>query len=131
MKQRTISETVSYNGVGLHTGSLTTVTFKPAPADTGIVFYRTDLDAAPAIPALVDNVVDVSRGTTIGIGDVKIHTIEFFHNFCVIRNFKIRYKRIAEPLNFNILTVILTNRNRRINNIRNLHHDFRYLCRKV
>ncbi len=76
MKQRTISETVSYNGVGLHTGSLTTVTFKPAPADTGIVFYRTDLDAAPAIPALVDNVVDVSRGTTIGIGDVKIHTIE-------------------------------------------------------
>ncbi len=76
MKQRTISEAVSYNGVGLHTGSLTTVTFKPAPADTGIVFYRTDLDASPAIPALVDNVVDVSRGTTIGIGDVKIHTIE-------------------------------------------------------
>jgi len=76
MKQRTIAEEVSYSGVGLHTGSLTTVTFKPAPADSGIVFYRTDLDASPAIPAQVDNVVDVSRGTTIGIGDVKIHTIE-------------------------------------------------------
>ncbi len=76
MKQRTIAEEVSYNGVGLHTGSLTTVTFKPAPADSGIVFYRTDLDSSPAIPALVNNVVDVSRGTTIGIGDVKIHTIE-------------------------------------------------------
>ena len=62
---------------------------------------------------------------------IKVDTVEFFHNFRVIRNFKIRYKRIAEPLNFNILTVILTNRNRRINNIRNLHHDFRYLCRKV
>ncbi len=76
MKQRTITEEVSYNGVGLHTGSLTTVTFKPAPADSGIVFYRTDIESSPAIPALVDNVVDVSRGTTIGIGDIKIHTIE-------------------------------------------------------
>lgn len=76
MKQRTIAETVSYSGIGLHTGSLTTVTFKPAPADTGIVFCRTDVDASPVIPALVDNVVDVSRGTTIGMGKVKIHTIE-------------------------------------------------------
>ena len=76
MKQRTIAEEVSYSGIGLHTGSLTTVTFKPAPSDTGIVFYRTDLDSAPAIPALVDNVVDVARGTTIGMGTVKIHTIE-------------------------------------------------------
>jgi UDP-3-O-[3-hydroxymyristoyl] N-acetylglucosamine deacetylase / 3-hydroxyacyl-[acyl-carrier-protein] dehydratase len=76
MKQRTIAQETSYNGIGLHTGNLTTVTFKPAPADSGIVFYRTDLENTPAIPALVNNVVDVSRGTTIGIGDVKIHTVE-------------------------------------------------------
>ena len=54
MKQRTIAEAVSFNGIGLHTGNLTTVTFKPAPADTGIVFYRTDVEGSPAIPALVD-----------------------------------------------------------------------------
>ncbi|MFA7691796.1 MAG: bifunctional UDP-3-O-[3-hydroxymyristoyl] N-acetylglucosamine deacetylase/3-hydroxyacyl-ACP dehydratase [Candidatus Hydrogenedentes bacterium] len=76
MKQRTIAKEASYDGVGLHTGNLTTVTFKPAPADSGIVFYRVDLDPVQAIPALVDNVVDVARGTTIGIGDAKIHTIE-------------------------------------------------------
>ncbi len=76
MKQRTIAEPVSYSGIGLHTGNLTTVTFKPAPADSGIVFYRTDLEHCPAIPALVDNVVDVSRGTTIGIGNAKVHTVE-------------------------------------------------------
>ncbi len=76
MNQKTIAAEASYSGVGLHTGSLTTVTFKPAPPDSGIVFIRTDLPERPVIPALVDNVVDVSRGTTIGIGSVKVHTIE-------------------------------------------------------
>ncbi len=76
MKQRTIAEETSYSGVGLHTGSLTTVTFRPAPPDSGIVFVRTDLEDRPVIPALVDNVVDVSRGTTIGINGAKVHTIE-------------------------------------------------------
>ncbi|MBI3119464.1 MAG: UDP-3-O-acyl-N-acetylglucosamine deacetylase, partial [Candidatus Hydrogenedentes bacterium] len=74
--QKTISESVSFSGVGLHTGSLTTVTFKPAPPDHGIVFYRVDLPGKPAIPASIDNVVDVSRGTTIGINGAKVHTIE-------------------------------------------------------
>ncbi len=76
MKQRTIAEPASYSGVGLHTGSLTTVTFKPAPPDSGIVFVRTDLEDRPVIPATLDHVVDVSRGTTIGIGAATVHTIE-------------------------------------------------------
>jgi UDP-3-O-[3-hydroxymyristoyl] N-acetylglucosamine deacetylase/3-hydroxyacyl-[acyl-carrier-protein] dehydratase len=75
-KQKTIASEVSYSGVGLHTGSLTTITFKPAPPDSGIVFYRVDLPNRPAIPADIDYVVDVSRGTTIGIGDVRVHTVE-------------------------------------------------------
>ncbi len=75
-KQRTIAEEVSFSGVGLHTGSLTTVIFKPAPENTGIVFFRSDLKGKPAIPADIDHVVDVSRGTTIGIGEARIHTIE-------------------------------------------------------
>ncbi len=76
MKQRTIAESASYSGVGLHTGSLTTVTFRPAPPDSGIVFVRTDLEDRPVIPAVLDHVVDVSRGTTIGIGPATVHTIE-------------------------------------------------------
>ncbi len=75
-KQRTIKNEVTFSGVGLHTGSLTTVTFKPAPPNTGIVFYRVDLPDKPAIPADIDHVVDVSRGTTIGIGEAKVHTVE-------------------------------------------------------
>ncbi len=74
--QQTIKEPVSYSGVGLHTGNKTRITFKPAPANTGIIFKRMDIDDCPEIPADVDHVVDISRGTTIGIGNVKLHTVE-------------------------------------------------------
>jgi UDP-3-O-[3-hydroxymyristoyl] N-acetylglucosamine deacetylase/3-hydroxyacyl-[acyl-carrier-protein] dehydratase len=67
---------VSYSGVGLHTGNNTTITFKPAKANEGINFKRVDIEDAPVIKADVDHVVDISRGTTIGIGDVKVHTVE-------------------------------------------------------
>jgi len=73
-KQRTIANEVSFSGMGLHTGSLTTMTFKPAPPDTGVVFYRVDLPNKPAIPSDIDHVVDVSRGTTIGLNGAKVHT---------------------------------------------------------
>jgi len=75
-RQKTISSEVSFSGMGLHTGSLTTMTFKPAPPDTGVTFYRVDLPGSPAIQADIDHVVDVSRGTTIGINGAKVHTVE-------------------------------------------------------
>ena len=75
-KQRTIKESVSYSGIGLHTGQISTITFKAAPENYGYKFIRTDLPEEVEIPALVDNVVDLSRGTTLGIGDVKVHTVE-------------------------------------------------------
>jgi len=75
-KQKTIAKEAAFSGIGLHTGNLTTVTFKPAPPNAGVVFYRVDLPDKPAIPANIDNVVNVSRGTTIGIGDAKVHTVE-------------------------------------------------------
>lgn len=76
VQQRTISKSVTYSGVGLHTGCNSTVTFLPAPVNHGIVFHRTDVGGKPEIPALADFVVDVSRGTTLGVGDVKVHTVE-------------------------------------------------------
>lgn len=75
-KQRTIAKETSFSGIGLHTGSLTTMTFKPAPVNTGVVFYRVDLPNNPAIRADIDHVVDVSRGTTIGLNGAKVHTVE-------------------------------------------------------
>ncbi len=76
VQQRTITNKVSVSGGGLHTGCESTITFLPAPENHGIVFRRTDVGGKPEIPALADYVVDVSRGTTLGIGDVKVHTVE-------------------------------------------------------
>ncbi|MBU1095570.1 MAG: UDP-3-O-[3-hydroxymyristoyl] N-acetylglucosamine deacetylase [Ignavibacteriae bacterium HGW-Ignavibacteriae-2] len=75
-KQRTIDKTSSISGVGLHTGTSCTMTFKPAPENFGIKFIRVDLGGSPEIPATADYVVDTSRGTTIGIGDARVHTVE-------------------------------------------------------
>ncbi|GMR24851.1 MAG: bifunctional UDP-3-O-[3-hydroxymyristoyl] N-acetylglucosamine deacetylase/3-hydroxyacyl-ACP dehydratase [Ignavibacteria bacterium] len=75
-QQRTIKKSVSMSGIGLHTGTECTMTFKPAPENYGIRFIRADLGGNPEIVAIADNVIDVSRGTTIGIGDAKVHTVE-------------------------------------------------------
>lgn len=75
-KQRTIKNPVSMNGIGLHTGTTCTMTFKPAPENYGIRFIRTDLGGNPEIPAIVDHVVDVARGTTLAIGEARVHTVE-------------------------------------------------------
>jgi UDP-3-O-[3-hydroxymyristoyl] N-acetylglucosamine deacetylase / 3-hydroxyacyl-[acyl-carrier-protein] dehydratase len=74
--QRTIAQPVSMSGIGLHTGTSCTMTFKPAPENYGMRFFRIDLGGNPEIPAIADNVVDVSRGTTLGIGEAKVHTVE-------------------------------------------------------
>ncbi len=76
VQQRTIKRPVTLPGVGIHTGNTTNMTFKPAPENTGIRFRRVDLGGKPEIPADIDFVVDVSRGTTIAIGEAQIHTIE-------------------------------------------------------
>ena len=76
VQQRTIKKAVTMSGVGLHTGTECTMTFKPAPEDFGSRFRRVDLGGKPELPADVDHVIDVSRGTTIGIGEAKVHTVE-------------------------------------------------------
>ena len=78
-RQRTIAREVRLSGIGLHSGARTTVVFKPAPADTGIRFIRTDLDSRPAIDVKVETAVtgeDFSRRTIIGSREVSVGTIE-------------------------------------------------------
>lgn len=75
-RQTTIDLAVSLDGVGLHGGRPCRLTLTPAPADTGIVWQRVDLPDRPIVPASVDNVVSTERATTIGIGDVRIRTVE-------------------------------------------------------
>ena len=65
--QHTLKTDIRINGVGLHSGLPVTLTIKPAPADHGIVFVRTDVRAAHAdIPALWNYVVDTRLCTVIG-----------------------------------------------------------------
>ena len=75
-KQRTIRTSQSCEGVGLHTGVQTTITFHPAPENYGIRFIRSDIPGCTEIKADIDHVVDISRGTTIEENDVRIHTVE-------------------------------------------------------
>ena len=67
---------MSISGIGLHTGVKTTATFKPAAENFGIRFKRLDLKNCPEIVADIDHVIDISRGTTIGQKDFRIHTVE-------------------------------------------------------
>jgi UDP-3-O-[3-hydroxymyristoyl] N-acetylglucosamine deacetylase / 3-hydroxyacyl-[acyl-carrier-protein] dehydratase len=75
-KQTTITRSVSVEGTGLHTGQQGKLTFHPAKANHGVKFRRIDLEGKPVIDALIENVVDTSRGTTIGVNNVRIYTIE-------------------------------------------------------
>ena len=75
-KQRTIKNTISMDGVGLHTGNICTLTFKPAPENHGIHFVRADLEGKPSVIADIDHVVDISRGTTLQDGEARVHTVE-------------------------------------------------------
>jgi UDP-3-O-[3-hydroxymyristoyl] N-acetylglucosamine deacetylase/3-hydroxyacyl-[acyl-carrier-protein] dehydratase len=76
MKQRTLARDVSIKGSALHTGEAVSLTMKPAPVNTGIIFRRTDLNGAPEIRPRVDQVTDLVRATTIQSGHAKIHTVE-------------------------------------------------------
>ncbi len=74
--QQTIKAPVSVAGVGIHTGANATMTFKPAKPNHGIKFCRTDLEGQPIVDADVDNVVDLSRGTTIEQNGARVNTVE-------------------------------------------------------
>ena len=76
MKQKTLKNSFSVSGKGLHTGLNITATFLPAPENHGYKIQRVDLEGQPVIEALAENVVETSRGTVIADGDVRISTIE-------------------------------------------------------
>ncbi|MCF0243353.1 MAG: bifunctional UDP-3-O-[3-hydroxymyristoyl] N-acetylglucosamine deacetylase/3-hydroxyacyl-ACP dehydratase [Bacteroidaceae bacterium] len=75
-KQKTLKGSFSLCGKGLHTGLTLTVTFNPAPENTGYKIQRIDIEGQPVIDAIAENVVDTRRGTVVGKGDVRVSTIE-------------------------------------------------------
>lgn len=76
--QKTLAQSVTINGIGLHSGTEVCMTVKPGQPDTGIVFVRTDVNGKNnVIPARWDSVVDTRLCTVIGNDDgVTVGTIE-------------------------------------------------------
>ncbi len=77
-QQRTIKNQFTFEGIGLHTGAKVLTVFKPAPAGTGIVFRRIDLDPVVEIPAKAEYIDpgEVKRNTTLTRDGAQIHTVE-------------------------------------------------------
>lgn len=75
-KQKTIKGSFSLCGKGLHTGLSLTVTFNPAPENTGYRIQRIDVQGEPIIEAVAERVVDTQRGTVLGKDDIRISTVE-------------------------------------------------------
>jgi UDP-3-O-[3-hydroxymyristoyl] N-acetylglucosamine deacetylase len=76
IQQRTLKTSVRATGVGLHTGRKVTMVLRPAPADTGIVFCRSDMPGNPAIPAIATNVVNTQMATVIEHEGARVSTVE-------------------------------------------------------
>lgn len=74
--QTTLAHDVSFNGIGLHAANEVHMVLRPAPADTGIVFIRTDLPEKPSVQAHLTNVTNTMRATTLEKGSAKAFTVE-------------------------------------------------------
>lgn len=76
--QHTLVRPVSFSGIGIHTGAQVCVEVRPAEADHGFVFLRTDVaDRDPEVPARGEAVCQTRLGTVIGNADgVTVSTVE-------------------------------------------------------
>ena len=74
--QHTIAKEVSYSGIGLHSGKDVLMTLKPAAANTGVTFIRTDLPGQPEIRAVAENVSSTVKATTLSENGAEVFTVE-------------------------------------------------------
>lgn len=74
--QKTLKESIEFNGLGLHTGKKVCMVIIPARENHGIKFQRIDLPGVPIVPADIDLVKDTQRSTTLELNNVKIITVE-------------------------------------------------------
>jgi len=76
IKQRTLKNVIRATGVGLHSGETVYLTLRPAPANTGIIFRRVDLDPVVEIQAKAENVGETSMSTTLIQHGERVSTVE-------------------------------------------------------
>ena len=73
--QRTLRRQTSCAGIGLHSGNKVTLSLKPAPADAGIRFRRSDL-GGQEVPATVSHVGGINHATGLSRDTVRVDTVE-------------------------------------------------------
>ena len=76
IRQCTLKNVIRASGVGLHSGRKVYLSLRPAPANTGIIFRRVDLDEVVEIKACPENVGDTTLSTTLSRGEVRVSTVE-------------------------------------------------------
>ena len=74
-KQRTLAGEHTLEGVGVHSGERASLTMGPA-TEGGVRFRRIDLSGSPEIPADLDHVVACEMGTSLGVGETRVQTVE-------------------------------------------------------
>ena len=76
IRQRTLKNIIRASGVGLHTGEKIHLTLRPAKAESGIIFVRSDIEDSPEIKACIENVGDTQLSTTLEKDGIKVSTVE-------------------------------------------------------
>jgi UDP-3-O-[3-hydroxymyristoyl] N-acetylglucosamine deacetylase len=81
-QQRTLANTVQATGIGLHSGKRVCMRLIPSPANTGIVFVRTDASPTVEIPISAHAVTDTRMASVLGSGAGKVSTVEHIMSAC-------------------------------------------------
>ncbi len=97
IKQRTLKNSIRATGVGLHTGRKVFVTLRPAPANTGMVFRRVDLDPVVEIAARAENVGDTVLSTSLAKAQARISTVEHLLSACAGLGIDNAYVDVSAP----------------------------------
>lgn len=82
LKQRTIKQIVKTVGIGLHSGTRVELSLRPAPANTGIVFRRVDLNPIVDIPVSAGAVGDTRLASTLTKDGARVSTVEHLMSAC-------------------------------------------------
>ena len=92
MHQTTIRKAVTCSGIGLHSGKTVGLTLRPAPEDTGIVFYVNNGGGPKRLTPTPQSVVATGLATTLGNGEATVSTVE--HLMAAVRGLEIDNLRI-------------------------------------
>lgn len=75
-KQRTLKQSISCYGMGLHTGMIVNMTIHPLPPGSGVIFQRLDIEGHPRVKATYKNISDTRLATSLSAGGVEVKTVE-------------------------------------------------------